>query len=67
MVALPLAWVFAQCMNAEAIIWVAFPVAEGVALIVGLILMKQVKGLRLEWLSSPGGFMAGPDDRTAEA
>ncbi len=66
-VALPLAWVFAQCMNAEAIIWAAFPVAEGVALIVGLILMRQVKGLRLERLSSPGGFMAGPEDRTAEA
>lgn len=41
-IALPLAWILTKLDNAKNLIWIAFPIAEGVALIVGMIMMKNI-------------------------
>ncbi|QNM06337.1 MATE family efflux transporter [Qiania dongpingensis] len=41
-VALPLAWIFTRLPNAETLIWTAFPIAEGAALILAAVLMRRV-------------------------
>lgn len=41
-VALPLAWVFTKMSNAENMIWWAFPIAEGIALIVAVFMMRKI-------------------------
>ncbi|MCD2492776.1 MATE family efflux transporter [Lacrimispora sp. NSJ-141] len=46
-VALPLAWIFTRLPNAETLIWTAFPIAEGAALILAAVLMRQVAKKRL--------------------
>lgn len=40
-VVLPLAWIFSQFTNATTVIWLAFPIAEAVALVVALIFMAR--------------------------
>lgn len=40
---LPLAWVLTRLSNAEQIIWIAFPVAEGLALIFAIIMMRGIR------------------------
>lgn len=47
-IALPLAWIFTKFENAEDIIWIAFPVAEGVAFIVSIVLMRLVNHNQLK-------------------
>ncbi|MGN1008569.1 MAG: MATE family efflux transporter [Butyricicoccus sp.] len=47
-VALPLAWVFTKLPNAETLIWAAFPIAEGVALLVAFVLMHMVAKQQLK-------------------
>ncbi|MDR3333914.1 MAG: MATE family efflux transporter [Treponema sp.] len=41
-VALPLGWFFTTFTNAQAMVWWAFPIAEGCAFIVAIVFMKQV-------------------------
>lgn len=41
-IALPLAWVLSKLANASDIVWVAFPIAEAGALVVGIIFMKKI-------------------------
>lgn len=41
-VALPLAWLFTKMSNAQSVIWWAFPIAEGVALIVAVFMMRKI-------------------------
>ena len=49
-VALPLAWLFTKFQNASVLIWVSFPIAEGVALAVGILFMKQIADKQLKGL-----------------
>lgn len=49
-VALPLAWLFTKFANAPVLIWVSFPVAEGVALLAGILFMKQISDKQLKGL-----------------
>ncbi len=46
-VTLPLAYVFTLMASPERLIWWAFPIAEGCALIVALIFMKQISATKL--------------------
>ena len=48
-VALPLCWIFTKLPNAEVMMWVAFPVAEGIALVAAITFMKKIKQNRLNW------------------
>ena len=41
-IALPLAWLFTKIPNSENVIWWAFPIAEGFALIVAVFIMKKI-------------------------
>jgi putative MATE family efflux protein len=41
-IVLPLAWIFTKFSNAEFMIWFAFPIAEGVAMIAAVILLVKV-------------------------
>ena len=41
-VGLPLAWIFSKMANADFMIWLAFPIAEGVAVIVAVFCMFRV-------------------------
>lgn len=50
-VALPLAWIFTKFNNAADLIWISFPIAEGIAFLVSLVLMKMVKQNQLGKLS----------------
>ena len=50
-VALPLAWLFTKVSNSESMIWWAFPIAEGVALIVSLFMMRKINKDRVKELS----------------
>ena len=50
-VTLPLAWIFTKFNNAQNIVWMVFPIAEFVALIVALVLMKQISHKKIESLS----------------
>ena len=47
-VALPLAYLFTTLENAQDMIWWAFPIAEGCALAVALILMKKIAEKKLD-------------------
>lgn len=47
-IALPLAWVLTKFSNASDIIWIAFPIAEFVALIAALFMMRQIKNSQLK-------------------
>lgn len=47
-VALPLAWLFTKVANAEVLIWTAFPIAEAVAFIVGIFMMKKIRKQRID-------------------
>lgn len=49
-VALPLAWLFTKFQNASVLIWVSFPIAEGVALAAGILFMKQIADKQLKGL-----------------
>lgn len=49
-VALPLAWLFTKFQNASVLIWVSFPIAEGVALAAGILFMKQIADKQLRGL-----------------
>lgn len=62
-VALPLAWVFTKLPNAETLIWTAFPIAEGVALVAALFLMRQVAKKQLKNIPDhcDGASCEGPD------
>jgi len=48
-VALPLCWIFTKLPNAESMMWVAFPVAEGIALVAAITFMRKIKQNRLNW------------------
>ena len=48
-VALPLCWIFTKLPNAEVMMWVAFPVAEGIALVAAITFMRKIKQNRLNW------------------
>lgn len=50
-VALPLAWVFTKLESAEVLIWAAFPIAEAVAFVVGVCMMKKIRRERIDGLS----------------
>lgn len=50
-VALPLAWLFTKVSNSESMIWWAFPIEEGVALIVSLFMMRKINKDRVKELS----------------
>lgn len=41
-IALPLAWAFTRCADAESLIWIAFPVAETAAFVIAFFIMKQI-------------------------
>lgn len=41
-VPLPLAWLLTMVPRAQDIVWIAFPIGEAVALVVGYLLMKQI-------------------------
>lgn len=47
-VALPLAWLFTKFANAEMLIWAAFPIAEAVAFIIGIFMMKHIRKQRID-------------------
>lgn len=51
-VALPLAWIFTKLPNTDYMIWTAFPIAEGIALIVAFLLMKKVTRVQIQTLES---------------
>ncbi|MBU5486923.1 MATE family efflux transporter [Clostridium sp. MSJ-8] len=42
-IALPLAYIFTKLNNATTIIWTSFPIAEGVAMIIAIFIMKALK------------------------
>lgn len=42
-VALPLAWLFTKVSGADILIWAAFPIAEGAALLVGIAFMAVIR------------------------
>lgn len=46
-IALPLAWVFTKFPNADHLVWLAFPIAEFVALGVAIFFMKKVNNEKL--------------------
>ena len=46
--ALPLALLLSRLPNAETVMWAAFPVAEGLALAVALVLMRRIARERLK-------------------
>lgn len=46
-IALPLAWVFTKLPNADHLVWLAFPIAEVVALGVAIFFMKKVNNEKL--------------------
>lgn len=45
---LPLAWLLTTFQNAESLVWLAFPAAEAVALVVALVLMRSVSKNKIE-------------------
>lgn len=47
-IALPLALLFSKAANAEILIWCAFPIAEGVAMAVGIIMMRRITKTELD-------------------
>ena len=47
-IALPLALLFSKAANAEILIWFAFPIAEGVAMAVGIIMMRRITKTELD-------------------
>ena len=57
-VALPLAWLLTRLPNAELLVWSAFPIAEGAALVCALVLMRRV-GRRV------AAFLASGAEQTA--
>ena len=46
-IALPLAWILTKLPNSQNIVWMAFPIAEACAFIVGVIFMKQISKRKL--------------------
>ena len=50
-VTLPLAWLFTAFDSAEKLIWLAFPIAEAVALVVALLLMRPVSRARISTMA----------------
>lgn len=51
LIVLPLAWVFARFANAEFMIWFAFPIAELVAFLAALLLMKRAYKTRIQLIT----------------
>lgn len=51
LIVLPLAWVFARFTNAEFMIWFAFPIAELVAFLAALLLMKHAYKTRIQLIT----------------
>lgn len=51
LIVLPLAWVFARFANAEFMIWFAFPIAELVAFLAALLLMKRAYKARIQLIT----------------
>ncbi|MDO5294249.1 MAG: MATE family efflux transporter [bacterium] len=47
-IVLPLTWLLTKFCNAEQIVWIAFPMAEAIAFIVAVILMRRVKATQLK-------------------
>ncbi|MGN0383219.1 MAG: MATE family efflux transporter [Eubacterium sp.] len=47
-IALPLAWIFTQFSNAKDIVWLAFPISEGVAMISACVFMKIVSDKKIK-------------------
>lgn len=52
MVALPLAWLFTKLPHAQDTIWLAFPIAEACALVVGTVFMKQIKKIKINRMNA---------------
>ena len=50
-VTLPLAWLFTAFDSAEKLIWLAFPIAEAVALVVALLLIRPVSRARISTMA----------------
>ena len=48
-VALPLCLIFTKLPNAESMMWLAFPVAEGIALVAAVAFMRKIKQNKLNW------------------
>ncbi len=51
LIVLPLAWVFSRFANAEFMIWFAFPIAELVAFLAALLLMKRAYKTRIQLIT----------------
>lgn len=51
-VVLPLAWLLTKVPNASEIVWIAFPISEGFALVVALGMMKKVANEKLNSIVS---------------
>ena len=47
-IALPLAWALTLLPNASQVVWVTFPIAEGLALIAAIIMMRKISKERLQ-------------------
>lgn len=47
-IALPLAYLFSKAANASRLIWFAFPIAEGVAMLVGILIMRRIRKTEIE-------------------
>lgn len=60
-VALPLAWLFTKTSMADVLIWTAFPIAEGVALIVGIALMARINKTTISKLQEHVETMAAKE------
>jgi Na+-driven multidrug efflux pump len=43
-IVLPLAWIFTKFTNAEFMIWFAFPISEGIAMIAAILLL--IRGIK---------------------
>lgn len=51
LIVLPLAWIFTKFANAEFMIWFAFPIAEFVAFLAALLLMKRAYKTRIQLIT----------------